>query len=174
MSEERRPGEERRVSGGRRAGEEGFLREPDPAKIRRMESRPVVEIIGMPMDLGGNRRGVDMGPSGIRYSGLVAKLSEIGFRVKDRGNIRVADLDEGLATHAGRRVDPERMSRGPRAHNVKEIIRACEELATVVADIARAGNIPLVLIGFGVVLLLVVSSMLAYIRKLRRKVVAVP
>ena len=72
MSEERRPGEERRTSGGRRAGEEGFLREPDPATIRRMESRPVVEIIGVPMDLGGNRRGVDMGPSGIRYSGLVA------------------------------------------------------------------------------------------------------
>jgi len=147
LSEERRPGEERRVSGGRRAGEEGFLREPDPAKIRRMESRPVVEIIGMPMDLGGNRRGVDMGPSGIRYSGLVAKLSEIGFRVKDRGNIRVADLDEGLATHTYRKVDPERMFRGPRAHNVKEIVRACEELATVVADIARAGNIPLVLGG---------------------------
>jgi len=37
--------------------------------------------------------------------------------------------------------------RGPRAHNVAEIVRACEELATVVADIARAGNIPLVLGG---------------------------
>src|SRR6267142_2590587 len=129
------------MSGGR------FMREPDPEKIRRMEARPVVEIIGVPMDLGGNRRGVDMGPSGIRYAGLVAKLSDIGFRVRDRGNIRVADLDEGLATHAYRRLDPERMSRGPRAHNVTEIVRACEELATVVSDIARAVNIPLVLGG---------------------------
>jgi arginase len=39
------------------------------------------------------------------------------------------------------------VSRGPRAHNVQEIVRACEELATVVADISRAGNIPLVLGG---------------------------
>src|SRR5437870_12962778 len=112
-----------------------------------MEGRPVVEIVGVPMDLGGNRRGVDMGPSGIRYSGLVAKLSEIGFRVRDRGNIRVADPDEGLATHAYKKVDAERMFKGPSAHNVTEIVRACEELASVVADIARAGNIPLVLGG---------------------------
>jgi arginase len=147
VSEERRPGEERRLTAGRRAGDLGLPRAIDPERVRRMEARPVVEIVGVPMDLGGNRRGVDMGPSGIRYSGLVAKLSEIGFRVKDRGNIRVADLDEGLATHAYRTADPERMTRGPRAHNVAEIVRACEELAVVVADIARAGNIPLVLGG---------------------------
>ena len=64
-----------------------------------MQSRPIVEIVGVPMDLGGNRRGVDMGPSGIRYAGLAAKLSEIGYRVRDRGNIRVKDPDEGRATH---------------------------------------------------------------------------
>src|SRR6266508_2852774 len=148
MSEERRPGEERRLGGGRRAGDEGSLREAaDAERVRRMEARPVVEISGMPMDLGGNRRGVDMGPSGIRYGGLVAKLSEIGFRVRDRGNIRVADPDEGLATHAYKKVDAQRMFNGPRAHNVVEIVRACEELATVVAGIARAGNIPVVLGG---------------------------
>ncbi|MGH2492257.1 MAG: arginase [Candidatus Limnocylindria bacterium] len=112
-----------------------------------MEARPVVEIVGVPMDLGGNRLGVDMGPSAIRYAGLVAKLSEIGYRVKDRGNIRVADPDEGLATHGYKKVEAERMLRGPLAHYVEEIVRACEELATVVADIARAGNIPLVLGG---------------------------
>jgi len=123
------------------------MREPDPERIRRMEARPMVEIIGVPMDLGGNRLGVDMGPSAIRYAGLIGKLSEIGYRVKDRGNIRVADPDEGLATHAFKKLDGERMFRGPRAHYVEEIVRACEELATVVADIARAGNIPLVLGG---------------------------
>src|SRR3979411_1798079 len=129
------------MSGGR------FRREPDPEKIRRMESRPIVEIIGVPMDLGGNRRGVDMGPSGIRYGGLVAKLSEIGFRVRDRGNIRVADPDEGLATHAYKKLDVQSMFNGPRAPDGAEIVRACEELAVVVADIACAGNIPLVLGG---------------------------
>jgi arginase len=124
---------------------ERFMREPDPEKIRRMERRPMVEVIGVPMDLGGNRRGVDMGPSGIRYAGLVAKLSDVGYRVKDRGNVRVADPDEGLATHAYKKV--ESLARRPRAHYVEEIVRACEELASAVADVARAGNIPLVLGG---------------------------
>ena len=126
---------------------ERFMRQPDPQAVRRMEARPIVEVIGVPMDLGGNRRGVDMGPSGIRYGGLVGKLSEIGFRVRDRGNIHVADPDEGLATHSYKKVDAERMFRGPRAHNLAEIVRACEELASVVADIARSGNMPLVLGG---------------------------
>ncbi len=50
-------------------------------------------------------------------------------------------------SHAYKKVDAERMFNGPSAHNVTEIVRACEELASVVADIARAGNIPLVLGG---------------------------
>jgi arginase len=119
-----------------------------PEHVRRMESRPVVEIVGVPMDLGGNRRGVDMGPSAMRYAGLAEKLSDIGYRVKDRGNIRVADPDEGRATHSVKKVPAEDIARGrPRAHNVDEIVRACGELANAVADIAQHGNIPLVLGG---------------------------
>ena len=116
----------------------------DPERMRRMPDRPIVELIGVPMDLGGNRRGVDMGPSGIRYAGLANKLAEVGYRVKDRGNIRVADPDEGLATHTYQKMDPRPK---PKAHNVTEIVRACEELAKVVAEIAKAGNIPVVLGG---------------------------
>ena len=115
---------------------------------RKMASRPVVEIVGVPMDLGGNRRGVDMGPSAVRYAGLADKLSDIGYRVRDRGNIRVADPDEGRATHDMKKVVPEDVARGrPLAHNVDEIVRACEELAKVVADVVRAGNVPVVLGG---------------------------
>jgi len=114
-------------------------------QLRRMQSRPVVEIVGVPMDLGGNRRGVDMGPSGIRYAGLASKLSEIGYRVRDRGNIRVKDPDEGRATHTYEKFEGE--LRRPKAHNVDEIVRASEELAQVVEAIAKAGNIPLVLGG---------------------------
>jgi arginase len=110
-----------------------------------MQSRPVVEIVGVPMDLGGNRRGVDMGPSGIRYAGLAAKLSEIGYRVRDRGNIRVKDPDEGRATQTYEKY--EGTTWRPKAHNVEEIVRASEELAKVVEDIVKAGNIPVVLGG---------------------------
>jgi arginase len=113
-------------------------------RLQRMQNRPMVELVGVPMDLGGNRRGVDMGPSGIRYAGLANKLAEIGYRVRDRGNIRVADPDEGLATHTYQKMDP---TPRPKAHNVAEIVRASEELAKVVADIVKAGNIPVVLGG---------------------------
>ncbi len=107
-----------------------------------------VEIVGVPMDLGGNRRGVDMGPSAMRYAGLIDTLSRIGYRVRDRGNIRVADPDEGRATHEANAVGGGDVPRGrPRAHNVDEIVRACEELARAVADAARAGSIPVVLGG---------------------------
>ena len=104
-----------------------------------------VEIVGVPMDLGGNRRGVDMGPSSIRYAGLAMKLAEIGYRVRDRGNVRVKDPDEGRATHQYEKID--RVGGRPKAHNVEEIVRASEELAKVVEDIAKAGNFPLVLGG---------------------------
>src|SRR5260370_19592969 len=110
-----------------------------------MRSRPIVEIGGGPRDVGGNRRGVDMGPSGIRYAGLAAKLSEIGYRVRDRGNIRVKDPDEGRATHTYEKFEGATWK--PKAHNVEEIVRASEELAQVVEDIAKAGNIPVVLGG---------------------------
>ncbi len=116
----------------------------DPERLRRGQNGPIVELVGVPMDLGGNRRGVDMGPSGIRYAGLANKLAELGYRVRDRGNIRVADPDEGLATHTYQKMDP---TPKPKAHNVAEIVRASEELAKVVADIVKAGNIPVVLGG---------------------------
>jgi arginase len=86
-----------------------------------------------------------MGPSGIRYAGLANKLAEIGYRVRDRGNVRVKDPDEGRATHITEKF--EGFSGRPKPHNVEEIVRASEELAQVVEEIAKAGNIPLVLGG---------------------------
>ncbi|MFP4162735.1 MAG: arginase [Chitinispirillaceae bacterium] len=53
-----------------------------------MDMKPV-RIIGIPLDLGQTRRGVDMGPSAIRYAGLSAKLISLGCRVEDAGNITV-------------------------------------------------------------------------------------
>ena len=55
-----------------------------------------VSIIGAPLDLGQSRRGVDMGPSAIRYAGLEERLVEIGLVVSDRGNV-VAPEPEALA-----------------------------------------------------------------------------
>jgi len=106
-----------------------------------------VEIIGVPMDLGGNRRGVDMGPSAIRYAGLRDRLAGLGYSVRDRGNVRVADRDEG-ATKNFRQVDRNELAKmDGRAHHVDEIVRVLKDLASVVADIERAGNLAIVLGG---------------------------
>ena len=98
-----------------------------------------VDIVGVPMDLGGARRGVDMGPSAIRYAGLRRRLADLGYRVRDRGNVRVADRDEAaeIEYHHG----------GRQAHHSDEIVRAAEELAKVVAEIVKSGAVPVVLGG---------------------------
>jgi arginase len=99
-------------------------------------TKRTVEIVGVPMDLGGNRRGVDMGPSAIRYAELEKRLRRMGLEVRDHGNLRVPDRAEGRA-HA-----PD-----PKAHFHQEIVAVAEELATVVAAIAKRGALPLVLGG---------------------------
>lgn len=48
-----------------------------------------IRIIGVPIDLGQNKRGVDMGPAALRYAGLAAHLVELGYEVHDSGNIEV-------------------------------------------------------------------------------------
>lgn len=53
-----------------------------------------VEIVGIPMDLGQGRRGVDMGPSAVRYAGLQARLKALGFSVVEQGNLHVPEPEE--------------------------------------------------------------------------------
>jgi arginase len=93
-----------------------------------------VTIIGAPLDLGQSRRGVDMGPSAIRYAGLEERLASIGVKADDRGNV-VAREPEALA------VGDER------ARYLAEILDACGQLAAAVAESVAAGSTPLVLGG---------------------------
>ncbi len=106
-----------------------------PAKSPQLAKAPrEIGIVGVPMDLGAGRRGVDMGPSAIRYAGLERDLQAMGFKVKDYQNIAVPG--------------PESAEVGnPRAKFDRLIETACIELRSRVADIARAGAFPLVLGG---------------------------
>jgi arginase len=52
-----------------------------------------IDIIGVPIDLGADRRGVDMGPSAIRYAHLHQKLQELGYTIEDKGNVEVPILE---------------------------------------------------------------------------------
>ncbi len=93
-----------------------------------------ISIVGVPMDLGADRRGVDMGPSALRYANLNEKLKELGHQVADLGDLDV--------------IIPETRHFGdPRAKYLREIVDACGRLANLVLDIREAGRTPLVLGG---------------------------
>lgn len=63
-----------------------------------------IRIIGVPMDLGQNRRGVDMGPSAARYAGMQARLERLGHQVFDEGNVPVPNPEEEVVEGKGRRL----------------------------------------------------------------------
>jgi arginase len=86
------------------------------------------------MDLGAGRRGVDMGPSAIRYAGLVGDLEGMGLQVTDYHNLTVPGPESGNVGD-------------PRARYEQLIEEACIALRRCVAEIASAGGFPLVLGG---------------------------
>ena len=54
----------------------------------------IVHLLGVPMDLGSGRRGVDMGPSAIRIAGVADRLTELGHKVVDEGDIVIKNMEE--------------------------------------------------------------------------------
>ncbi len=91
-------------------------------------------MIGASLDLGAGRRGVDMGPSAIRYAQLNDRLAEMGFDVRDGGNVRSESVE------AGEEGDP-------RARYWNDIKWTCEQLALTVRGAIEAGEFPIVLGG---------------------------
>ena len=101
-----------------------------------MQSLPVrqIRMIGVPLDMGANRRGVDMGPSAVRVAGLQARLEALGHHVSDAGNIRVEIVET-------------RPQGNTKARYLAEIVEACKHTAEAVSDSLKHGMTPLVLGG---------------------------
>jgi arginase len=99
-----------------------------------MQTRREATIIGAPLDLGAGRRGVDMGPSAIRYAGLDDRIGGLGYAYEDRGNVGTAVAE---AIDAG----------DEHARFLPQIKETCRHIADVVADAARKGATPVVLGG---------------------------
>lgn len=97
--------------------------------------RGPVRIIGVPMDLGQGRRGVDMGPSAVRYAGLHACLTRLGYAVEDGGNIAVPIPEEVRAVGPG----------GMR--HLEAVAETCERVCEAVREAVAAGRLPIVLGG---------------------------
>ena len=95
--------------------------------------RPV-HLIGVPLDLGGNRRGVDMGPSAFRVAGIGDRIVRLGHVVSDRGDVTSPNPETAQA-------------QDPRKKYVQAIAAVCEELCQASLGALNAGAIPVVLGG---------------------------
>jgi len=93
-----------------------------------------VHIIGVPLDLGGARRGVDMGPSAFRIAGIGEKIAELGYTVDDQGDLPSPIRETRKA------VDPTKKY-------INEIAQVCRSLYDVTRRAHEAGALPLVLGG---------------------------
>jgi arginase len=93
-----------------------------------------VDLIGIPLDLGAGRRGVDMGPSAFRLTGLAGRLEALGYTVIDHGDVEVP-IPEG------------RSPGDPHQRFIAEIAAACLAIAGLAADSVKNGGIPVSLGG---------------------------
>jgi arginase len=99
-----------------------------------MSATREIAVIGAALDLGQGRRGVDMGPSAMRYAGLEDRLTSLGYAVRDHGNVETA-VPEATAL------------RDERARFLPEIKETCARIAAKVVEESNAGARPLVLGG---------------------------
>jgi arginase len=116
-----------------------------------------IEIIGVPLDLGQQRRGVDMGPSALRVAGLQGKLEALGYQVTDRGNVAVAVAE---TKHRG----------DERARFLSEIAHSAEATAKCVQEALAHGATPVVLGGDHSVAAGTVAGVANYFRTQQKRI----
>ena len=93
-----------------------------------------IELIGVPLDLGAARRGVDMGPSAVRVAGLETRLEALGHELYDAGNIEVEIAE---TRHLGEE----------NARYLSEITETCTRAASIVSGALQNGSTPLIIGG---------------------------
>src|SRR5437660_2243698 len=93
-----------------------------------------IHIIGVPLDLGGNRRGVDMGPSAFRIAGLGERVSALGCTIVDKGDLPTP-------------IPETREQRDERKKYIREIAKVCQKLYQTALMSIEEGAMPLVLGG---------------------------
>jgi arginase len=136
------------VTTGQAGDIRGGVQSLPPRKIR---------LIGVPLDLGASRRGVDMGPSAVRVAGLETRLEALGHQVTDGGNIGVAIAETKSAGE----------------HNAKylqEITETCTRAAEMVKDALEEGMTPVILGGDHSVAAGSVSGVAEFYRKQKQKI----
>ncbi len=115
-----------------------------------------VSIIGFPMDLGADRRGVDMGPSALRIAGLQSKLETLGYKVQDTGDIKIEIMEK-------------QKIKNPQLKYLDEIVRTSMLLSEKVEKVLGNGDFPLCLGGDHSMALGTISGIASYCNKKKLK-----
>ena len=115
-----------------------------------------IHIIGVPMDLGAGRRGVDMGPSAIRIAGVAERLRTLGHTVLDDGDIST-------------KVPELQRIRNDKLKYLPEVVRACTLLASKVQKVSSDREFPLVLGGDHSVAMGTIAGIAAYARRTKKE-----
>jgi arginase len=116
-----------------------------------------IRVIGVPLDLGQSRRGVDMGPSAVRVAGLEARLEALGHIVEDGGNVAVAIAEQ-------KKVGDQH------AKYLKEITATCVKSADLVLKALESDHVPLVLGGDHSVAAGTVAGVAEFYRRKEQKI----
>jgi arginase len=115
-----------------------------------------VSIIGFPMDLGADRRGVDMGPSALRIAGLQTKLENLGYYVKDTGDIKIEIMErQRIKNHKLKYLD--------------EIVKTSKKLSEKVEKVLDNGDFPLCIGGDHSIALGTISGIASFCKKKKLK-----
>jgi arginase len=102
----------------------------------RQKPHKTIRILGVPMDLGQGRRGVDMGPSAVRYARLQDRLARLGYAIHDSGNVFVPAVEEITDQAAP-----------SKARHLDEIVRVCQSIYEAVIGFEEADEFTIVLGG---------------------------
>jgi arginase len=121
-----------------------------------MQTRGVT-LIGVPLDLGAGRRGVDMGPSAFRVAEIERKIVELGYEVADAGDLDV-------------HIQETRSPGDPRLKYLKEIKETCEALRDKVGETLAAGRMPVVMGGDHSVAMGTIAGLSRFHREKKEKV----
>src|SRR5438552_2205014 len=116
-----------------------------------------IRVIGVPLDLGQSRRGVDMGPSAVRVAGLEARLEALGHIVEDAGNVSVA-------------IAEQKKEGNPSAKYLKEITATCTKHAELVVKTLESSKVPIVLGGDHSVAAGTVAGVAEFYRRQKQKI----
>jgi arginase len=116
-----------------------------------------VALVGVPMDLGGGRRGVDMGPSAVRIAGIEEGVRGLGLEFVDRGNVAVPE-------------PPSRVPLDPRARFLPEIAQCCRDLRARVESILEEGHFPMVVGGDHSIAVGTVAALSSFYHRRKKKI----